>query len=735
MDRSFVFQADGICQITGHAIDARCIFFDGRSEVPEDEFFEELERALKSDAVLPDCAVVLAEPRLVEILLSYWDNNTDRRETVINRGSRKDVQFVKSFHFVSWGKHGIQEIPSKQGAAVHFQIPVETFVTRGLQELVKKNQPVQIAPSGHVFKHPSGTVNPVFIQARELIKVEPELCFVGRAICLAMRPEVLADLAVVYIDTMSIYPYLREALQFLESNARIHSYHSYEELEKLNPPHEPHLVVISASTSGGMARKLEHKQRFSPQRLLTMIDVTAKERSGKVLIALDEFQEAISKLIADGSETQIELVGEHFSSKAKPPRAVVLGIPHDPKPLEKILKQFGHDGFRDINTAALIAKKPRLICFDACKLAPNPAFGTWLEEEVQWRIPITTDLVIHADDAASKEIAASAAGVIAKFKGMAPSVLAAPDIHKTSLKGKGGALIVSACSGDGSEMREISRDLRMYLNAETPRHFLAGLGLPQSAESWDRLRQFLERNRTDRSYGFSAWLVMPVGPDGDGHAWDAYPALANTAQMNTEIVKYIDKTVAQAALDQMVTCIRGARNGFLPTALGQQLKITDGFYFFKKVFGNKLHEVKSSVSYLTVAAVLQTARDLKNPEFQLKPTGYESVVLHPECFLRFNDDILQACMLRACHPSELNYSASPHLSKLMKEFLIKVFARHDQPYGGCALEFAAVLASGRLKLAKGDMEDLIKGAIEAHKATPSPLLGFLLMAKLQHESG
>jgi hypothetical protein len=104
-------------------------------------------------------------------------------------------------------------------------------------------------------------------------------------------------------------------------------------------------------------------------------------------------------------------------------------------------------------------------------------------------------------------------------------------------------------------------------------------------------------------------------------------------------------------------------------------------------------------------------------------------VLHPECFLRFNDNVLQACILRACHPSELDYSASPHLSKLMKEFLIKVFERHDQPYGGCALEFAAALGYGRVKLAKGDLEQVVDESIGRLKDTSSALLGFLLIAK------
>ena len=644
-----MFQASGICERTAHAVDARCIFFDGIVSVPEIEFFDELERALKQPEVLPDCLVVLADSRSIERLRDYWDSNAERRQNIRDRGGRAGVPYVKSYHFFAWKSEGLEEIPSKHGNAGQFKVPALGFIQQGLAALVRKNSPVQVAPSGHVFKHPSGTINPVFIQARELAKVEPELCFVGRALCLAVSPEILKDLSVVLIDTMGIYSYVREALNFLQSDARIDSFHSYEELEKLNAPHAPYLVVISASTSGGMARKFHKKQRFDSQRLVTMIDVSAKERSGAVLIALDEIDETIGKLVSDGSETQIEIVGEHFSSKAKPPRPVVLGLPHDPRPLENFLNNFGRGSFKRINTAAPTSQRSRLICFDSGVLAGNKKFEKWLTAEIQWRVPITTDLVIHADDQGSKAIAEMAAKVVSSIKNQQqpPPLLSAHAVNEEAMSGRAGVLIVSASAGDGGQLREISRDLRASLPPDTPRHFLVGVGLPQSSESWDRLKQFLERNRTERNYGFSAWSVLPVGPDGLDHAWDRLAELSKIGQMDRDVTTFVDRNIAEESLKQMSECINGARNGFLPNSAGGPLKVTDGFVFFKKVFEGKHEEIADSISYLTVAAVLQCARELKNPEQQLKPTGYESVVLHPECFLRFNDDILQACILGA----------------------------------------------------------------------------------------
>ena len=86
-------------------------------------------------------------------------------------------------------------------------------------------------------------------------------------------------------------------------------------------------------------------------------------------------------------------------------------------------------------------------------------------------------------------------------------------------------------------------------------------------------------------------------------------------------------------------------------------------------------------------------------------------------------------MLRACHPAELDFSSSPDLSKVMKKLLVKVFARWDKNFGDSALEFAAAIAVGSLRLAKRDMETLLDDALKQHAGMQSELLRMLVLAK------
>ncbi|GID06390.1 hypothetical protein TMM008_35920 [Pseudomonas sp. 008] len=467
-----------------------------------------------------------------------------------------------------------------------------------------------------------------------------------------------------------------------------------------------------------------------------MIDKSDSDRSGKVLIALESVDKNIFDFEADNFETEIELVGEHFSSKAKPPRAVTLGRPHTPPKLLKFLKEFGRDGLNSLNE--IIDGQPKVLSLVTEKVSRNKVFLKWLEEEVSWNITVAIDTVICTDDLGSIEIANTVADLISTHKvGSArPTVCVYRNVDWSSVSNATGVLVVTAVARDGGLLREISRDLRENLNSEIncPRHYLTAVGLPQSKETWSRLKQFLERNASERLYGFSEWLVLPIGSDRQSNHWSDLAALAKTSQVVEVESSVVSKSVVDASLDLVSDAIRKGFNGFLPKTDGSDLALSSGFIYFGDVFKDDLESALHATSYLAIASALQKARDIDDVANQLRSTGYESVILSPECFLRFNDNILHACILRGCRKGELDYSSSPHHSKLMGEFLLKVFSRHQLPYGAAAVEFAAALATQRLKLKKNDQERLVGKVVNSLKDEPSALLGLLLMVDLPRVS-
>ena len=199
----------------------------------------------------------------------------------------------------------------------------------------------------------------------------------------------------------------------------------------------------------------------------------------------------------------------------------------------------------------------------------------------------------------------------------------------------------------------------------------------------------------------------------------------NESMSPLDIIKPDDAATCYEALSD---CIAHTNDSLLPNTKGDSLKLTEGFVFFDDKFDDQIDRITQSDVLLTIAAVLQTAREHADPEKCLRPTNYQSVIISPENFLRFNDDILQACILRASLPSELDYSSDHHLSELMKEFLYKVFTRHQHPFGYAALEFAGALAVGKLKLKKEHCRELVEKSVEKIRLESHALTGLLLMA-------
>lgn len=733
MSRIFSFNAQGKCQETGVTFDAICISYD-KGIVESSQFFSSLESAIKNSQTLPDCMIMMADDTLIKDFYNFWNADLNQRDLINTRGKNKNnYQFIKSYYFYSWDAVSLNwKLAEIDSSNIKYDIPINDFVSQGLQSLLSENEVIQIAPAGHVFRHPSNNVNKVFIQTREIAKNEPELCFIAKAIG-CFTGKTLKNATVVFIDTMGIYHIVKKALNAVNNGtARIESFHSYNELEKIFSPSDSNYVcIISASTSGGMAKKLVENQNFESSRIVTLIDVTDKDRNGTVLISLDSVGNVYRNLLDDGTETEIELVGEHFSSKSKPPKPITLGKPHQPKSLRKTLLHFGEKGLNKFNS------KPhddsldtKLICLNPFDIINDSSFIEWLKNELAWSVPFVTDHIIHTNDITSKEIAELIALEIKSIRNIDTPLISKELLSKENIESTKGILVITAVVGDGAAIREISRDLREYVLSNIPRHFLIAIGFPQTEVTWSRLQQFLERNPTERKYGFSNWLVLPVGYDGKDTAWEQLVTLAKKADIDNFSIDGVNQQIVNSSLNEMVDVISDSYQSFLPTNRKTKLALTDGYVFFGDLFSDvDPKNIPDSTVYLSIAAVLQSAREIKDKNIRLASTGYESVVLDPECFLRFNDNILQACLLRACHTSELDYSASPHLSKLMKEFLIKVFTRHTHTYGDAALEFAAALSTGRMKLKKDDFESLLKTMIELLKNEVSPLLGFLLIAR------
>lgn len=704
-----------------------------RCELEQDNVYSDIEATLKSRNTLPDCVYIIGNSSQYNVFKEAWSPGSSRRDNMLKRGEKHGLDFVKQYTFLEWKKTVFEEhtLGLKEGTLS--QDPY-ALLSSGVHTLLEKNNAIHQAPSGHVFKHPSGNKNKLFIQTREIASDEAELYVVSYMIALK-HGKMLKSANRILIDTMGIYSYVKGALDLCNGKAEIVSFHSYDELKKLNPPTDPYFCIVSASTSGRMAKTMMDRL-FDESRIATIVDITSHGRCGDVMVALDKMGSYFPDLaINDG--TQIEIIGENFTSKAKPPRPVIIGIPHTPPALSNIHENFGFS-ILPFNTKIAGFHQPKLLQIkekDILSFFKSQSFERWLNEEIDWSFPLTVSHVIHANDTASKYLASS---IVRRLKDRLADhkeirLISYDTLDASICKDAEGMVVVSSISRNGGVLREISRDLRSYIDAIVPRHFITPVGIPETSESWKQLKIFLTKNPTKRLYGFSNWIQMPIGGNSGKNTWTALAELGSLAQGlsvdSFSSIPNMNHSIIDESLNLACDEINNAYNSFLNSPRGQPLTLSEGFLFFTKdsTIAQNYAAVNQSALYLTISSVLQSAREHKDPTKRLYPSGYESVVLGPECFLRFNDPVLQACLLRACLPSELDYSASPDLSKLMKEFLSKVFARSDKEFGDAALEFAAAIAVGSLRLARSDMDSLLRENFE-RATTQSALLGLLIIA-------
>jgi hypothetical protein len=149
---------------------------------------------------------------------------------------------------------------------------------------------------------------------------------------------------------------------------------------------------------------------------------------------------------------------------------------------------------------------------------------------------------------------------------------------------------------------------------------------------------------------------------------------------------------------------RGLHDNLFIAASGDSpLKLRKGFAFLN--FDYKVGDISQAETYFVVQSVLHAMRGRKG-ENGLSQNSFTRTVLSPRCFDRFNDGVIQAAILRAAMPAELDYSHSERISLEMRRIVELVLKNAKNEVGEAAREFALALAIGKLKLRDRDREKL-----------------------------
>lgn len=586
----------------------------------------------------------------------------------------------------------------------------------GMIALFRNHSGLIVSKHGYHFAKPSGDHCDKFIRASNLLVSSVEVSFLA----IALLPYLNKNLKRIYVDTSSICFLISVAVQlFGEFDEGLPSIYSFASYAVLDEPFDfvedkSSLVVISATTSGSLAKKLSGLGCFSSDQIVTLFHINLpKEQAGvfDVTSALDG--DLVSRKAADcdfckrGSKV-IRIAGDQFLPENPKHEQLVIRKNHFSKRRQTFFKQFAAADVLRWNVVASKGagtKEHFFIAVDrAIDRAPNP-FATQLHKSIKKHLSRDLATVIVFDDPGSAALERE----VRSYLGSAAESMAwlKPDgLDEGSLNGTASVLVLVGAITSGRSLLAVSRKLRCIDNSATITYMVAFSKLP-SEDAYKQLEKDLSQGGhvlvvlnhcpvpRIKEYTKTAWdseleVLLPFGEDDPlGNPYANLPNLLLVRRTNLQ---------------------RNPNNSqqlFLPTPSGQPLVLRRTFAFWSDLSFDvdRLSKVNQSDVYWTIQSVLH---DLRNEsENKELATTYHTTLISPANFDRYNDGVIQACLLRAAHPVEMDYRVDPIFSRQMTDVISSILNNWKNSQGEAALEFLMALWMQRLCLNDEHLTEIV----------------------------
>ena len=581
----------------------------------------------------------------------------------------------------------------------------------GVAILFGDTETILHAPHGYAFRKPSGREEDIFVRAGNMLR-QPAAVALFNHLLLRHLP---AACSVLYIDSFTILSFAMD-LQSLAAHFEraghsmpalaIESIHSYDVSEDVWIPNEAnYLVLISASTSGGLAKKLVDEYQADRSRIIHLLGVAAPDAAFRDTCIYFHGRPPVTAnpRPVDQVNASIEIRTEEFLVSQGPPRPVRITTAHIDnhaanqlhEPFYRHALCFGRSRSSDAN------RSYSAFSVDSDCGAPNTHLREWVGRHLIHELPASVRTLLHVDDPMAKQVADWAATqlgthVVAKpLEDLDPNT---EDPEPTNT--------IAVVTYDDPDLEDLTRatiDLRKL--PKVNRHYVVCYGFPAARVDYERRRSDLRMAPQGRRYGWSEFLILPVGPTPLHDSLAAYRQLLTPESLHSHA--QLGDTLLSALLQQGPDHDVRSDTLFFPRTSGTPLDLRPGSVFLPR----SSTEGPSQIAvYAMVSAAFQAARETRRDAAQ-PTTGFDDnpfvrSVLDPSMFARYSDGILQASLLRAAQRSELDYSASENLSQQFAATCASVIANHANPVGDAALEFLYALATHKVLLRDVDRQRL-----------------------------
>ncbi len=696
-------------------ISATVIFCD-KNEINEDQLKTEI-RIFYEENYQSDKIFIIGGEYIKERLKNVFIDRQD--EIFIGIPKRQDTFLQENLYIITFGKSGELAFLNKKPTKSF----IDSFLNEGLQNIFIKRGGLITSQGSHHFVFPSGKHCNKFLRTGNILLYSAEIHFI--AFSLLGHFDELKHTQ-IYCDTSSInaiaFSLIELKNRFLphdeQKQLSIESFSSYEGLYKNTYSYSPNsLLLISASTSANIINYILAKHKMIDRGNVIILYFLGEEKNyinikDKVLCNLtfsesnttgipfyQTYKEENCEFCKRGSYP-VEVSGDVFLLEKPKINRIVLGI----KDAEKYLSGFVNQFKSKARTQSVLKVNYKEnsdfkyeIYIDYYEILKGinehgryEKYKEKLNNHINQFVPSNTRYVLSLNDKASEELSTYIINHISQNyqSGKEPKQKNQENLNDIQ-NIEGTILVVGSCIANGKNLLYISRALRRFDKLR----IVYFIGICRTKNS-DYLG-FLKSNLKQGLYGSETNTFIEV-----------QNIFCNNSSKNTpwtveieflkEFVDYIRDEIpdAHTSIHYLENRKQLLQRSFSDTERGlvnnlfyprvsvypyEELTIRKNFAFFD--FDNYADDVAQSDIYFTISNIVNFLRNTNKSDKSLKQTVFVRNLLDPGNFNRFNDGIIQACILRTGCSDELSYSIDSELSQEMYNLLETLIKYHKRRTG------------------------------------------------------
>lgn len=580
------------------------------------------------------------------------------------------------------------------------------------------------ANASYHFLNPSQRHTDRFVRLSNILVSSAEISLMA-AMVLPLLP---ADAEVAHVDTPAMFAIIaaiNDHLRVLAPKRRwllCENFRSYMGVKTHNfTASGAPVVLISASSSGSLADEIARRnvprdrighvlffgKEADAVRHAIDLSFDADENPNGISDARETFTRDNCKLCAAGS-IAVPLKGDQFDMGGPDFDPLIIRKTDAPKGLSAAMGRLaGADALKVSTKRGAGAKQYHI---DIAKLLSHASFVAGAEYLARRHIPAMTAecILLDEDSQAFGKMIMAKAGLEPRFIARNElDQLTADDETKDGCKLDGlPVTIVAGAIESGRSLREVSRDLRQ-VRQKSPLVYLVGCAKHASPAHGDELEKTLTQTHSSQKHGFASVESFILPPSGTPHAW-----LAEIDFLNEAAAEGIDLGDALAArLDRLNRSSDVLLDELFVPVADSPLTLQRGFVFWpEKTSDKSKHPSSQADVFYTISSVLQALRtNPPNPEGRaLRTNWFQQTRLDPANLGRFNDGVIQASILRAARPVEIDYSTKDDFAREAGRAICRIMDAADKPRGEAACEALIAIGSGRLKLPTSELEAILE---------------------------